>query len=134
MLIFAGVAAGVRVSMARVSMTHEHAQTGITMRGERALLSADPVDPGQVALGAEAGSGGLRGGSGGRMRCWRRAVVRWAGSPALAVRAALASQADGGQVSQPAAARLRLRRLAYLPGPGRGRPLRRRPPDGGWTA
>jgi len=33
------------------------------------LFSADPVDPGQVAPGAEAGSGGLRG------RVWREGAV-----------------------------------------------------------
>ena len=48
--------------------------------------------PSLVACGA---------GSGGRVRCWRCAVVRWAGSPALAVQAALAGQADGGQVGKP---------------------------------
>jgi hypothetical protein len=39
------------------------------MRPGNTLFSADPVDPGQVALGAEAESGGLRG------RVWREGAV-----------------------------------------------------------
>jgi len=84
--------------------------------------------PGLVACGA---------GSGGWVRC--AGLV----SPALGVLAALAGQADGGQVSLPAAARLRLPCLAGAgswPRPAPpvrcrgGGPLRPGLRGGGWTA
>jgi hypothetical protein len=40
--------------------TNEYARQRISMRIRNTLNSAEPVAPGQVALGAEAGSGGLR--------------------------------------------------------------------------
>jgi hypothetical protein len=98
-----GILQGIKIP---ATQTHSHRQIRSTLGRSRWVPRT-----GLVACGA---------GSGGRVRCWR-AVARWAGSPALAVRAALAGRPDGGQVSQPGCSSA----PARVPDPGRGRRLQR---------